>query len=136
MAELKKVEDFIYDTQIMEESTPVMDPQHEEKKVLKKGELPQSPKKHLKNISRLEKVLGFLLISAIIGIAILTVQVRTAITQASNEITAAKATIEQKEEKALKLEQEKTELSKADRIREVAKNKGLSEIDGNLRNVK
>lgn len=136
MAELKKVDDFIYDAPMMEESMPVMDPQNEEKKVLRKVDLPQSPKKHLKNISRIEKVLGFLLIGAIIGIALLTVQVRTAITQSSNEITAAKTIIEQKEEKALKLEQEKTELSKADRIREVAKNKGLSEIDGNLRNVK
>lgn len=134
MAELKKVDDFQYDIPLMDE--PVMSPEHEPKKVQKNVNLPQSPKRKLRNISLLEKTIGFLLLVAIIGIAILTIQVRTSITQMTNEITETQATIQQKEESALKLEQQKNELSKADRIKEIAKNKGLSDNIDNTRKVK
>lgn len=77
-----------------------------------------------------------MLLVAIIGIAVLTIQVRTSITQMTNEITETQATIQEKEESALKLEQQKNELSKADRIKDVAKSKGLSDNLDNIRNVK
>ncbi|MDA9472879.1 cell division protein FtsL [Enterococcus sp. 5H] len=134
MAELKKVDDFQYDIPLMDE--PVMSPENEPRKVQKNVNLPQSPKRKLRNISLLEKTIGFLLLVAIIGIAILTIQVRTSITQMTNEITETQATIQQKEESALKLEQQKNELSKADRIKEIAKNKGLSDNIDNTRKVK
>ena len=134
MAELKKVDDFQYDIPLMDE--PVMSPENEPKKVQKNVNLPQSPKRKLRNISLLEKTIGFLLLVAIIGIAILTIQVRTSITQMTNEITETQATIQQKEESALKLEQQKNELSKADRIKEIAKSKGLSDNIDNTRKVK
>lgn len=134
MAELKKVDDFQYDIPLMDE--PVMSPENEPKKVQKNVNLPQSPKRKLRNISLLEKTIGFLLLVAIIGIAILTIQVRTSITQMMNEITETQATIQQKEESALKLEQQKNELSKADRIKDIAKSKGLSDNIDNTRKVK
>lgn len=134
MAELKKVDDFQYDIPLMDE--PVMSPENEPKKVQKNVNLPQSPKRKLRNISLLEKTIGFLLLVAIIGIAILTIQVRTSITQMTNEITETQATIQQKEESALKLEQQKNELSKADRIKDIAKSKGLSDNIDNTRKVK
>lgn len=133
MAELKKVEDFQYDIPVMDE--PVIGPELEPK-VHRNADLPQSPKRKLRNISLLEKAIGFLLLVAIIGIAILTIQVRTSITQMTNEITETQATIQTKEESALKLEQQKNELSKADRIKEVAKNKGLSDNIENIKRVK
>lgn len=134
MAELKKMEDFQYDIPLMDE--PVISPQQEPRKVQKNINLPQSPKRKLRNISLLEKTIGFLLLVAIIGIAILTIQVRTSITQMTNEITATQTTIQQKEEAAMKLEQQKNELSKADRIRDIAKSKGLSDNIDNTRKVK
>ncbi|MBM7689506.1 cell division protein FtsL [Enterococcus ureilyticus] len=133
MAELKKMEDFQYDIPVIDE--PVIGPEHEPK-VQRNVDLPQSPKRKLRNISLLEKTIGFLLLVAIIGIAILTIQVRTSITQMTNEITETQAIIQEKEESALKLEQQKNELSKADRIKEVAKNRGLSDNLDNIRKVK
>ncbi|MGX7149175.1 cell division protein FtsL [Enterococcus ureasiticus] len=133
MAELKKMEDFQYDIPVMDE--PVIGPDNEPK-VQRNVDLPQSPKRKLRNISLLEKAIGFLLLVAIIGIAILTIQVRTSITQMTNQITETQATIQEKEESALKLEQQKNELSKADRIKEVAKNKGLSDNIENIKKVK
>jgi len=134
MAELKKVDEFQYDIPVMDE--PVMDPEPELRKVQKNPNLPQSPKRKLRNISLLEKTLGFLLLVAIIGIAILTIQVRTSITQMTNEITETQAAIKEKDESALKLEQQKNELSKADRIKEIAKNKSLTDNIDNIRKVK
>lgn len=133
MAELKKLDDFQYDIPVMDE--PVIAPE-QAPKVQKTIDLPQSPKRKLRHISLLEKTIGFLLLVAIIGIAILTIQVRTAITQMTNEITETQATIQTKEESALKLEQQKNELSKADRIKDVAKSKGLSDNIDNIRKVK
>ncbi|OTN88061.1 cell division protein FtsL [Enterococcus sp. 7E2_DIV0204] len=133
MAELKKVEDFQYDIPVIEE--PVTEAE-QKPKVQRNLDLPQSPKRKLRNISLLEKTIGFLLLVAIIGIAVLTIQVRTSITQMTNEITETQATIQEKEESALKLEQQKNELSKADRIRDVAKSKGLSDNLDSIRNVK
>lgn len=133
MAELKKVEDFQYDIPVIDE--PVIGLE-QEPKVQRNFDLPQSPKRKLRNISLLEKAIGFLLLVAIIGIAVLTIQVRTSITQMTNEITETQATIQEKEESALKLEQQKNELSKADRIKDVAKNKGLSDNLDNIRKVK
>lgn len=133
MAELKKMENFQYDIPVMDE--PVIGPDNEPK-VQKNADLPQSPKRKLRNISLLEKAIGFLLLVAIIGIAILTIQVRTSITQMTNQITETQTTILSKEDSALKLEQQKNELSKADRIKEVAKNKGLSDNIENIKKVK
>jgi len=133
MAELKKVEDFQYDIPVIEEPATEAEPKP---KVQRNLDLPQSPKRKLRNISLLEKTIGFLLLVAIIGIAVLTIQVRTSITQMTNEITETQATIQEKEESALKLEQQKNELSKADRIRDVAKSKGLSDNLDSIRNVK
>lgn len=133
MAQLKKVDDFQYHIPVVDE--PVTWPENEPR-VQKNLDLPQSPKRKLRNISLLEKTIGFLLLVAIIGIAVLTIQIRTSITQMTNEITETQTTIQQKEESALKLEQQKNELSKADRIKDVAKNKGLSDNLENIRKVK
>lgn len=136
MAELKRAEKFQYDMPVLDEPITEVQPEIKPKKVHKDNNLPQSPKRRLKNISRLEKAIGFLLIVAIIGIAILTIQVRTSIVQVTNSITETQATIAEKEEASLKLEQQKSELSKADRVKATAKNKGLSINEGSLRKVK
>ncbi|MTD37629.1 cell division protein FtsL [Erwinia sp. CPCC 100877] len=134
MAELKRMEDFQFDIPIMDE--PVQEVESQPKKVQKNVNLPQSPKRKLRNISLMEKTIGFLLLVAIIGIAVLTIQVRTSITQMTNQITQTQTTIQEKEETALKLEQQKNELSKADRIKEIAKKQGLSDHLENIRKVK
>ena len=79
--------------------------------------------KETKNVSLLEKLIGVVLVCATIGITIATIQVRTTIVQTMNDITETQAVIKEKEDNALKLEQERSELSKSDRIKDVAKNK-------------
>jgi cell division protein FtsL len=134
MAELKRMEDFQFDIPVMDE--PANEVESQPKKVQKNVNLPQSPKRKLRNISLMEKTIGFLLLVAIIGIAVLTIQIRTSITQMTNQITQTQTTIQEKEETALKLEQQKNELSKADRIKEIAKKQGLSDHLENIRKVK
>jgi cell division protein FtsL len=134
MAELKRMEDFQFDIPVMDE--PANEVENQPKKVQKNVNLPQSPKRKLRNISLMEKTIGFLLLVAIIGIAVLTIQIRTSITQMTNQITQTQTTIQEKEETALKLEQQKNELSKADRIKGIAKKQGLSDHLENIRKVK
>ncbi|MGK0552301.1 cell division protein FtsL [Enterococcus faecalis] len=135
MAELKKMEDFHYEVPVMDE--PVIAPEQE--KIIQGDSLPVPPltqKKHLRNVSLLEKLISLLLLISFIGIAVATIQVRTAIVQTSNQITDVEGTIQGQEKDIQKLQQEKSELSKADRIKDVAKKQGLKDIDGNIRKVK
>lgn len=92
--------------------------------------------KETKNVSLLEKLIGVVLVCATIGIAIATIQVRTTIVQTMNDITETQAVIKEKEDNALKLEQERSELSKSDRIKDVAKKQGLENNGDNVRTVK
>ncbi|MBL1227860.1 cell division protein FtsL [Enterococcus sp. BWB1-3] len=132
MAELKKYEETNY-IGIMDEA--VIETESPEIKIQSPENLPYSPKKRLRNVSLFEKFLSIVILAAAISVAVLTIQVRTAIVQTTNDITNAQAEIKLKENTALQLEQEKNELSKADRIKQTAEEQGLSEIDGNLRKV-
>lgn len=138
MAELKKIEDFQYDNiQIADESIRKPDTQKEfvVKKVQENQNLPQSPNRKLKNISFLEKSVVCLLIISIITVAVSTVQLRTSITKTVSEITKTQVEIKEKQEEIDKYEQQKNELSKTDRIKEIAKSKGLSDNIDNIRKV-
>lgn len=133
MAELKKYEETHYEMQIIDEAVVKADGPVKQTEVA--DDLLHYPKQRLRNVSFIEKILAVFLLAAVISIAVLTIQVRTAIVQTTNGITDAQAEISQKEETALKLEQERNELSKADRIKDIAEEQGLSENDGNLRKV-
>ncbi|AIM24771.1 cell division protein FtsL [Melissococcus plutonius] len=132
MAELKKMRHNHYDVPVMDE--PVIASQI--KKTNQKKESFQLPQKKLNKISVFEKILCILLLCSIVGIVVITIQIRTTISETMNNITEAQVKNERKKEEMLKLEQEKSELSKADRIKSIGKKQGLSEIDGNLRKVK
>lgn len=133
MAELKKYEETQYDMGIMDEAT--VETEIPVKKTQSPENMPYSPKKRLRNVSLFEKMVAIVLLAGAICIAVLTIQVRTTIVQTTNEITEAQAEIQEKEKTALKLEQEKNELSKAEKIKQTAEDQGLSENDGNLRKV-
>lgn len=137
MAELKKVESYPYEMPTIEDQ-PMAEPAIQTKHAYKNKttEIPLSPRKNLKRISRVEKFIGFCMLATMVGLALVTIQVRTAINQVSNEISETSAVITAKQEKVIKLEQEKAELSKADRIKAIAGKKGLTENDGNRRTVK
>ena len=98
--------------------------------------IPASPARRLKRISRLEKIIGVLLLLSVIGLAILTVYVRTDISQLEHEVSQIEAATAEKGQEKIRLEQEKAELTTTERIKEVAEKQGLKINDDNLGTVK
>lgn len=134
MAEVKKVADYDYDYSDNFKQAPVpvqTPPQRPE--IIK---IPASPARRLKRISRLEKIIGVLLLLSVIGLAILTVYVRTDISQLEHEVSQIEAATAEKGQEKIRLEQEKAELTTTERIKEVAEKQGLKINDDNLGTVK
>ncbi|WP_314060273.1 cell division protein FtsL [uncultured Vagococcus sp.] len=127
MAELKEFEE--YDISI---------PQEVDTKVVAAPEEPvlTYPKKRLQNISRVEKSIVALFILAFVTMAVLTVKLTTTISRGEEEIAVIQGDIDRKTDQISKLEQEKNELSRADRIKKAAEEAGLEVKDENIRNVK
>lgn len=98
--------------------------------------IPASPARRLKRVSRLEKLLGSTLVAVMIGLAVLTIYVRTDISQLEHEISQIESATSEKAEEKTRLDQEKAELSKTERIKEIAEKQGLKINDDNLRTVK
>ncbi|MFV0558465.1 MAG: cell division protein FtsL [Enterococcus sp.] len=134
MAELK-VHDYGYDYQPNNE-----EPQQQPAPIsTERPEIivvPASPARKLKRISRLEKSIGILGILLFLLLSVLTIYLRTDISQVEHDVTVIQAKTTQKQEEATRLEQEKSELSKTDRIKKVAEKQGLTITDDNLRKVK
>ncbi|GGI65860.1 cell division protein FtsL [Enterococcus alcedinis] len=98
--------------------------------------VPLSPKHRLKRISRLERLIAGVLLVAVIGLSLLMIHLRTSITQMEHEISIIEGQTAVNKSEILRLEQSKAELSKSERIREIAEKQGLSIQSGNLRKVK
>ncbi|GAA2899780.1 cell division protein FtsL [Enterococcus pseudoavium] len=95
-----------------------------------------SPGDRLKKITRLEKFAVLAFLTMLIGLSIVMVNYRNEISKTQNEITSIQTDIETKEKTATQLQQEKSELSRSDRLKEIAEKAGLSINDENLRKVK
>ncbi|KAF1301343.1 MULTISPECIES: cell division protein FtsL [Enterococcus] len=134
MAELK-AHDYGYTEPLIEQPQPNKSAQTppERPEII---EVPHSPARRLKRISKLEKLIGAILFAAIIGLAVLTIYVRTDISQLEHDVSLIQAETTQQNEETTRLEQEKSELSKTERIKKVAEKQGLTINDDNLRKVK
>ena len=75
------------------------------------------------------------MIIAVLTLAILTINIRTTISQVEHDISLIQSDINEKNSQAEQLEQERNELSKTERIKKVAEDNGLSIDDDNLRKV-
>lgn len=95
-----------------------------------------SPGDRLKKITRIEKVVVLAFLVMLIGLSIIMVNYRNEISKTQNDITSIQTDIDGKEKTATQLQQEKSELSRSDRLKEVAEKAGLSINDANLRKVK
>ena len=125
MAEVKIQEyDYHYETDPNEE-LPVQTPPKRPDII----RIPASPARRLKRVSRLEKIIGSILVVSMI-------YVRTDISQLEHDITQIEAETSQQKEEKVRLDQEKAELSKTERIKEIAEKQGLKIKDDNLRTVK
>ncbi|STP29638.1 cell division protein FtsL [Enterococcus durans] len=131
MAELRKAQEYPYDLPDMVEQ-----PEHQLPDSNQEVILPQSPAKWLKHISNLEKLAVVSITLSVIALCILTVMLRTNISGVENEITTIQTKIDKKNVEKTSLVQEKNELSRTERIKKIAEEKGLSINDDNLRKVK
>ncbi|MBO0483082.1 cell division protein FtsL [Candidatus Enterococcus courvalinii] len=130
MAELKRAHEYPYDFPDMVDQAEQL-PDSSQEIVL-----PQSPARRLKRISNLEKLVISGLIVALISLSVLTIMLRTNISGAEQAITSIQADITEKKTEKTTLEQEKNELSRTERVKQIAEEKGLSINDDNLRKVK
>ena len=133
MAEVKKLPEFDYEYYTTNEPQPPVQTPPKRPDIIK---IPASPARRLKRISKIEKLIGILLLFSVIGLAILTVYVRTDISQLEHKISQIEAQTSLQGQEKVRLEQEKAELSKTERIKEVAEEAGLKINDDNLRTVK
>lgn len=97
--------------------------------------VPYSPSRKLDRISRMEKVIITVIILVAIGLSVLTISIRASINQAEQDITTVQNKIDTDKDEVQQLEQEKSELSKSERIQKIAEKKGLSINSDNLRKV-
>lgn len=130
MAELKNFDPHQYEQPAEQTADEEM------KTTIEPIKIASSPAKRLKKISKLEKFFVAMLGLMMIATALFTIQVRNTISKTENEISALQADIVKKEEEANRLEQEKSELSRSDRIKKIADDEGLTVNDENLRKVK
>ena len=132
MAELKKVQEYPYDFPEVDLPEQHLPDSSSEREIV----LPQSPAKRLKQISNLEKIAVISIVLSVIALCILTVMLRTNISGMEKEISSLQTEYNQKNQEKISLDQEKSELSRTERIKQIAEEKGLSINDDNLRKVK
>lgn len=131
MAELRKVQEYPYDLPDLVDQPEQQLPEPEQE-----VHLPQSPTKRLKHISNLEKIAVVSIIFSVVALCVLTVMLRTNISGVEKSITTIQTEINNKTKDKTSLVQEKNELSRTERIKKIAEEKGLSINDDNLRKVK
>ncbi|MGX7198909.1 cell division protein FtsL [Enterococcus nangangensis] len=129
MAELKKDESYLYDYATPLVAEPVTTPEVQ-------IEIVEFPKKKLRHITFLEKAVATLVIVGTLALAFSTIYLRNEITKVQENITTVQTSINQRTTNIDQLQQEKTELSRADRIKEIAEKLGLTLKEDNIRNVK
>ncbi|GCF93971.1 cell division protein FtsL [Enterococcus florum] len=95
-----------------------------------------SPAERLKKVSRIEKIAVVGLLLMLIATAVLMVNMRNDVSKTQNEISNIQSQIDEKEKTATQLQQEKNELSRSDRLKEIAEKAELKINDENLRKVK
>ena len=90
----------------------------------------------LARISLVEKMIAVSILIFVVFVALVMIYVRTSINQMEHDISIVENEITVNEKEITRLQQEKNELSKADRIKQIAEKLGLSINDDNLRKVK
>ncbi|HJD15401.1 MAG TPA: cell division protein FtsL [Candidatus Enterococcus stercoripullorum] len=90
----------------------------------------------LERISLVEKVIAVSILLFVVVVALGMIYIRTSINQVEHDISIVENEIKVNEKEITRLQQEKNELSKADRIKQIAEKLGLSINDDNLRKVK
>lgn len=152
MAEVRPFEDYEFDVSIPQDlPTPKprqieTEPEREvetRSKTRVKTEEPEAPTvtplvlphKKMRVISHLEKLTFLALVLVTIGIAMVSIYLSTAITAQTEEIKQIQQKVENSTENIVRLQQEKSELLRTDRVKGIANKAGLKLIDENIRKV-
>lgn len=129
--DLEEGYDFVSEQDFENESSSIS----ESSPIIQNKTLQTISKNKLAKVSLSEKILVGVLILLLLFFAVLTVQVSTKITRVSENITAIQQNTEMNKETISQLEQEKNELSRAERIKKIAEEAGLTANDDNVRKV-
>lgn len=93
------------------------------------------PHNKLKSISKLEKNIMLVSVGVFILLAIMTVKLTVETSQLVEEISVIQVDVNEKLDKVNKLDQERSELSRASRLKALAETAGMEVNDDNVRNV-
>lgn len=95
-----------------------------------------SPRHPLKRITKMEKVVAAVMIALIVSLTFGTLIIRNQVMKVTQDITSLNENVTERQQDIDKLQQEKMELTRSDRLKEAAEKAGLTANDENIRNVK
>lgn len=95
----------------------------------------QYPKRKLSKVSKVEKVVAGIFVAFALLTAAVTVMMTTMISKAEEVVSLIQIGNVSKQDEINKLEQEKIELSRTERIKEAAEKGNMEIVDTNIRNV-
>lgn len=95
----------------------------------------EQPMNHLKKITKMEKMILVLLVLFLVGVSSLAIQLSNNISKYEEQVAEVQSDSSNIQESIKELKQEKTELSKVDRIKQAAEKEGLEINEANIRNV-
>lgn len=94
------------------------------------------PQSKLKKVSKLEKIVFCAIVATFLFLSIATIKMTTAINREQEAITSVQQEINTSKGVVDKLEQEKNELLRSDRIKEIAEKADIKMRDDNIRKIK
>lgn len=108
----------------------------EQPKQLLEAVPPMVPQSRLKKVSKLEKIIFAAFIVTLLFLSIATIKITTAINKEEQLITSVKSDMDDNIRTIEKLEQEKNELLRAERVKTIAGNAGIELHEDNIRKIK
>lgn len=112
-------------------SIPSRDDRHLEE--VQKHNAPQS---RLKKVSKLEKFIFASLIVTFLLMAVATIRMTTAVNREEEAISTMQVAQKETQKEIDKLEQEKSELLKSERVKDIAEKAGIELREDNIRKIK
>ncbi len=94
------------------------------------------PKSKLRKVSKLEKIVFSTFIVTFLFLSIATIKMTTAINREEEAITSVQQTMNESKSAIEKLEQEKNELLRADRVKGIADKSEIKVREDNIRKIK
>ncbi len=94
------------------------------------------PQSKLKKVSKLEKIVFITIIVTFLALSVATIKMTTSINREEEAITAIQSKMAASSSAIDKLEQEKNELLRADRVKSIAEKAGIEMREDNIRKIK